>query len=281
LSDAQLGCTGYWVFAIGVYQKSAFRISNSEFSLTMALQKSPKRLAKLLDYILGRRPDEFGLVTDSEGYIKIKELLKALSEEEGLSYVRRAHLDEILITLPDPSFEISDNTIRAKSRRDLPAHAYAPDPPKLLYHCIRQKAYPHVYTKGINPTGYSQVILSSNLNLAQRMGKRIDRSAILLTVQVQPCLDKGGAFFAAGEALFLADFIPPDCFSGPPLPKEKPAVAKPAEQQTLHQQGPAGSYFIDLDEKFVGRVPKSKRTGKDGKFQKKPKRKRERPPWRR
>ena len=82
----------------------------------MALQKSPKKLAKLLDYILGRRPDEFGLVTDSDGFIKIKEVLKALSEEEGLTYVRRAHLDEILITLPDPLIEIADNSIRAKKQ---------------------------------------------------------------------------------------------------------------------------------------------------------------------
>jgi len=243
----------------------------------MALQKSPKRLAKLLDYILGRRPDEFGLVTDSDGYIKIKELLKALSEEEGLSYVRRAHLDEILITLPDPSFEISDNTIRAKSRRDLPAHAYAPDPPKLLYHCIRQKAYPHVYTKGINPTGYSQVILSSNLNLAQRMGKRIDRYAILLTVQVQPCLDKGVVFFAAGEALFLADFIPPDCFSGPPLPKEKPGVAKTTKPQVPEPKPPAGSFFIDLEEKMNPKTAGEKKN----KRMKKRKKRREPPPWRR
>jgi len=253
----------------------------------MALQQSSKRLAKLLDYILGRRPDEFGLVTDSDGYIKIKELLKALSEEEGLSYVRRAHLDEILLTLPDPSFEISDNSIRAKYRRHLPEHAYAADPPKLLYHCVRQKAYPHVHTKGIYPAGYSRVILSSNLSLAQRVGKRIDRSAILLTVQVQSCLDKGVIFFCAGEALFLADFIPPGCFSGPPLPKEKPVAPKPAEQQPRQQQGPAGSYFIDLGEKFDARVPKSKRKGldsdrkKDGKSLKKQKHKRERPPWRR
>jgi putative RNA 2'-phosphotransferase len=253
----------------------------------MALQKSPKRLAKLLDYILARRPDEFGLVTDGDGYIKIKELLKALSEEEGLSYVRRAHLDEILLTLPDPSFEISDNQIRAKYRRHLPEHAYAPDPPKLLYTCVRQKACYHVYTKGLYPAGYSQVILSSNLNLAQRMGRRIDRSAVLLTVQVQHCLDRGVVFFKAGDTLFLADFIPNDCLSGPPLPKEKPAAAKPAEQQPRLQPRTAGSYLIDLDEKSDTRIPKSKRKGldldrkKDGKSLKKQKRKRERPPWRR
>ena len=253
----------------------------------MALQKSTKKLAKLLDYILGRRPDEFGLVTDSDGYINIKELLKALSEEEGLSYVRRAHLNEILITLPDPSFEIVDNSIRAKDRQHLPAHAYAHEPPKLLYHCVRQKAYPHVITKGINPTGYSRVILAADFVLAQRIGRRIDRSPVLLTVQVQSCLDKGVVFFMAGEALFLADFIPPDCFSGPPLPKEKPAAPKPTEQQPRQQQRTAGGYLIDLDEKFDTRVPKSKRKGldsdrkKDGKRLKKQKPKRERPPWRR
>lgn len=243
----------------------------------MALQQSSKRLAKLLDYILGRRPDEFGLVTDSDGYIKIKELLKALSEEEGLSYVRRAHLDEILLTLPDPSFEISDNSIRAKYRRHLPEHAYAADPPKLLYHCVRQKAYPHVHTKGIYPAGYSRVILSSNLSLAQRMGRRIDRSAVLLTVQVQHCLDKGVVFFKAGDTLFLADFIPPDCFSGPSLPKEKPDAVKADGPQKPAQKTPAGSFFIDLEEKMNPKAPGSKQNRK----MKKNKNRREAPPWRR
>ena len=243
----------------------------------MALQKSPKRLAKLLDYILGRRPEEFGLVTDSDGYIKIKELLKALSEEEGLSYVRRAHLNEILLTLPVPQFEISDNSIRSKFRDRLPQHTYAQDPPKLLYICVRKKAYPHIYIKGIYPTGYSRVILSSNLSMAQRMGKRIDRSAILLTVQVQPCLDEGVVFFKAGEALFLADFIPPDCFSGPPLPKEKPAAAKTDVPQKPDPKIPAGSFFIDLEEKMNPKVPASKQNRK----MKKQKKRREPPPWRR
>ena len=243
----------------------------------MAYQKSPKKLAKLLDYILGRRPDEFGLVTDRDGYVKIKDLLKALSEEEGLSYVRRNHLNEILLTLPNPSFEISDNSIRATNRRHLPEHVYAHDPPKLLYHCVRQKAYPHVCTKGLYPTGYSRVILSSNLSLAQRMGKRIDQSATLLTVQVQQCLDKGVVFFSAGEALFLADFIPPDCFSGPPLPKEQPTVLKKEELQKPAPKKPAGSFLIDLEE-----IMNPKTTGsKQNKKSKKHKRRREPPPWRR
>ncbi len=89
----------------------------------MSQQRSPKQLAKILDYILSRRPDEFGLVTDDDGFIKIKELLKAINEEEGWKYVRQSHIDEILITLRDHSFEVAGNSIRAKVREHLPKHA--------------------------------------------------------------------------------------------------------------------------------------------------------------
>lgn len=253
----------------------------------MSKQRSPKQLAKFIDYILRRRPDEFGLVTDEEGFVRIKELLKAVNEEEGYGYVRQSHLDEIMLSVPDHAFEVIDNRIRSNFRDQLPHHVYAPDPPKLLYTCVRRKAYPHVAEKGIRPAGFSQVVLSSDVDMAERLGRRSDRSAVLLTVQVQSCVDQGGVFCQAGESLFLADFIPAGCFTGPPLPKEKPLAPKPAEREPGPLQRPGGSYFIDLDEKFDTRVPKSKRLGpdsdlkKDGKRVKKQKRKREKPPWRR
>ena len=243
----------------------------------MVKQKSPQRLSKLIAYILERRPDEFGLVVNPKGYVKVKELLKAVHEEAGWKYVRRSHLDEILITISDPPFEISDKLIRARHREHLPEKVLIRNPPKLLYTCIRRKAYPYVIDKGIFPLGYSQVILSSSRELAVRMGKRIDRSAILLTVQVQPCLDKGVVFFAAGEALFLADFIPPGCFSGPPLPKEKPGVAKTTKPQVPEPKPPAGSFFIDLEEKMNPKTAAEKKN----KRMKKRKKRREPPPWRR
>jgi putative RNA 2'-phosphotransferase len=253
----------------------------------MSKQRSPKQLAKFIDYILRRRPDEFGLVTDEEGFVKIKDLLKAVNEEEGFRYVRQAHLDEIMLCVPNHALEVADNKIRSKFRDRLPQHIYAKDPPKLLYTCVRRKAYPHVAEKGIQPAGFSRVVLSSGVDMAERLGRRSDRSAVLLTVQVQPCTDRGVVFFQAGETLFLADFIPAGCFIGPPLPKEKPVAAKPAEREPGPLQRPAGSYVIDLSEKFDARVPKSKRQipdggwKKDGKRLRKEKRKREKPPWRR
>ena len=136
----------------------------------MSKQRTPKQLAKLIDYVLGRRPDEFGLVVDAQGFIRIKDLLKAINEEEGLGYGRRVHLNEIMLSVPDPAIEISGNLIRSKFRDRLPQHGYAMNPPKLLFSCVRRKAYPHVHEKGIRPTGYSQVILSASREMAERIG---------------------------------------------------------------------------------------------------------------
>jgi len=247
----------------------------------MSTQRAAKQLAKFLDYILSRRPDEFGLVADAQGYFKIKELLKAINEEEGFGYVRRSHLDEILITLPDHSFEIADKTIRSKIRDQLPQHTDAEDTPKLLFTCVRQKAYPHVVTKGIRPTGFSHIVLSSNIDMAERIGKRFDRTPVLLRVNVQQSQTKGVVYSQAGEALYLAEFIPEGCFTGPALPKEKPALKQTKKMTVSPEPQPAGTFFIEMDES--GRpVSPASRKGKSAKQdRKKMKRKRQPPPWRR
>ena len=252
----------------------------------MKKTKSVKALAKFIAYILERRPDEFGLVIDSEGYIRIKELLKALNEEKGFRHVRRSHLNEILYSTMNPPFEIVGNRIRAKHRDHLPRHKAARDLPKLLYTYIRRKAHPFVKDKGIFPSRYHRVVLSPNRDLAKRMGKRSDPAPVVLTVHVQKSIDHGVSFYQAGGSLFLAESIPPDCFTGPPLPKEKPEKLKQAQNTNAKQPEAAGSFLVDLDkagsqQNFGGKSKKKDRDWKGkNKRMKKQKRKRERPPWR-
>jgi putative RNA 2'-phosphotransferase len=212
----------------------------------MGKQKAPEQFAKFLSYILERKPDEFGLVLDPDGYVKIKELLKAISEEEGWKHIRRANIEEVLISVPNSPIEIDETRIRAKKRENLPKIAVAIAPPKLLYTCVRKKAHAFVLDKGIFPQGYPKIILSSSPELAERIGKRADTEAILLTVQTQKAGDKGLIFQQAGESLFLADFIPPDCFTGPPLPKEKAESKKQDLPEAQNVKKTPGSFFIDL-----------------------------------
>jgi putative RNA 2'-phosphotransferase len=253
----------------------------------MGKAKSPQSLAKLITYILGRQPDEFGLVTDTEGFVKIKELLKAITEEAGWKYVRRFHLDEILYSLPDPPFEISGQQIRARRRDQLARPHQVRKLPKLLFTSIRKRAYRSVLDKGIFPTGYYQVVLSSSRDLAERMGKRTDQDAVMLSVHVQKSVENGVRFYQTGQALFLAESIPAGCFSGPPLPKEKAETKKPDSADETSQPKMAGSFAVNLGD-AIHNQPMARKTQKkqidwknNKKRTKKQKQKRKRPPWRR
>jgi putative RNA 2'-phosphotransferase len=266
-----------------VYFNRIFLVENFKLYFAMNKQRTAKQLAKFLDYILSRRPDEFGLVADAHGYFKIKELLKAINEEEGLRYVRRSHLEEILITLPDHPFETADKLIRSKVRDRLPQRSVALDAPKLLFTCVRLKAYPHVSIKGIRPTGFSHIILSSDMEMAERIGRRFDQAPILLHVNVQQSEIQGVVFLRAGETLYLADFIPEGCFTGPALPKEKPVSKQTKKTEISQAPQTAGTFFIEMDENGRAVSPASSK-GKDTKAdrrKKKIKRKRQPPPWRR
>ena len=249
----------------------------------MTQQRTLKRLSKLVSYMLGHKPAEFGLVPDRDGFVKIKEFLKAVCEEDGLGYIRRSHIHELLISLPDPPVEIKDNYIRATHRDKLSGYRPAQTLPKLLYTCVRKKAYPFVLDKGIFPMGFDHVILSSIPEMAERMGKRKDRMPVLLTVQTGKSLEKGTRFYGAGDTLFLAESIQPGCFTGPPLPKQKEtAILKEALPEKREQKFP-GSFIMDLkdkDKKTSRRKRRNKEAAWNKDSKKLKKQKRQPPPWR-
>lgn len=208
--------------------------------------RSLKKLANLILYILERKPDEFGLVPDNEGYVKIKSLLRAVNEEEGFKYVRRFHIDDIFSSLPDFQIEIKDSFIRTKNINNLPERLMAVNPPKLLYTCVKKKAYASVLENGINPVGSEKVVLSSTAEMAERIGKRFDQSPVLLTVHVRKALDGDVAIYTSGE-LFFSGHLPPSCFTGPPLPKQK-EEPKPADKQMkFAPKTMPGSYILNIE----------------------------------
>lgn len=211
-----------------------------------ATPKHIARLSKFLSYILGRRPDEFGLVPDPQGYVRIKELLKALHEEEGWRHLRMGHFNEVAISMVPPPIEIEEDRIRASDRSQLPIMTQAEQMPKLLYFTVRQRAYPAVSEKGTTAGSRPHLVLSSDITMAQRLGRRIDNQPVMLTVQVQRAIERGAQFQRYGESLYLADRIDVGTFTGPALPKEKPEKAKPQKAPEPVQPKTPGSYFPDL-----------------------------------
>jgi putative RNA 2'-phosphotransferase len=203
------------------------------------------RLAKFLNYVLGCRPDEFGLILDADGYVKIKTLLQALSEEAGWRHVRRAHLRELTLSLPNCPLEIVDQKVRALDRSRLRIPPPDTQPPKLLYTNVRQKAYAHVLDNGISTRGIP-LILCRHEEMAARIGRRKDRNAVQIIVNTDEALAMGVVLLPCGEGLYQADQLPPGCFTGPPLPKVQPPKRKPSSEPLPETQTP-GSFFLDLE----------------------------------
>ena len=242
----------------------------------MAAKHSPKQLSKLIAYVLGKAPAEFGLVPAEDGFFKVKDLLKALWEEDGLRHVRESHLNEILLTVPDAPFEIRDRMIRSINREGLPGIRQAENLPKLLYACVRRKAHGFALEKGIFPVGHDRVVLAADPEMAVRIGRRFDASPVMMTVQTAKCREFGVSFFEAGTGLFLADSIPTQCFAGPPLPKEKIVENKPQKIKDAEapEERTPGSYFVDFSPKKQRKKKEYLKREKDIAWKKERKRKR-------
>jgi putative RNA 2'-phosphotransferase len=253
----------------------------------MRKSRSPQSLAKMLAYVLGRRPDEFGLIPDAEGFVKTRDLLKALREEDDWSYVNESHVREVLLTVPTPSFEIDGHRIRIRNREAAINGPPVEKTPKLLYAYIRRRAYAYAHANGIHPSSHPQVVLASDRDLAERLGQRIDPDPVILTVNVQSAEKHGVAFSRSGQGLFLADYIPAGCFSGPPLPREKPDETRKLRRpdEAPHRPATPGSFLMSVEKAVSSHAPESlkRRTQKgrkiDPKRIKREKWAREKPPW--
>lgn len=234
-------------------------------------------LARLLVYILGHRPDEFGLVPDHDGFVTYKELLWAIHEEEGWRYVRQGHIHEVLMGKDRECFEPEDNRIRMPGREwDFDFEKPAGVLPKILFIAIRRKAHPHVMEKGLVSDGERHLVLSSEREMAMRMGRRRDQKPVLLDVMAANAQQNGALFYSFGD-LFLCKEIPPGFISGPPVSKEatKLPVEKEGKKPEKIPAFQAGTFVLDME-----RDPHRAGKGKKRKGWKEEARKGRRKKWR-
>ncbi|MDY6855252.1 MAG: RNA 2'-phosphotransferase [Thermodesulfobacteriota bacterium] len=194
-----------------------------------------KNLRKLMSYILRHRPDEFGLVLDEEGFISIKELHRAIIEEEGWSYVRAGDILHVVHTSDKERFQINGKRIRAAYGHSFPMNIkYEPCvPPKILYHGTRLKTYPSILQNGLRPMGRQYVHLTTLQELALRIGHRRTTEPILLTINSKRANEEGIVFFRANELIYLVEALPVAYINVPPLPKrsKKKEVKKKKETE--------------------------------------------------
>lgn len=209
---------------------------------------------RMLQYVLGVRPDKFGLVTDDEGWAPIKELLKALHQEDGWHGVRESMVRQAAERLAPDVLETQDNRIRCISRQPDPPE-YGIDPPSHLFIAVRRRGYRVIREHGLEAGAQPAVALVADEALAIRLGWRKDPDPVLVTVQARKAQGMGVIFALSGDTLYLCDRVPPECLMGPPVPEEtrprkgsKDKKKKEPEPIITHPKEPPGSFSLFPEE---------------------------------
>lgn len=184
-------------------------------------EQKEESLLRLLRYALGVRPDEFGLVPDPGGWVPIKELVKALHEEEQWRFVRESAVLEAATRLAPQDLESDGRLVRARERRPL-ERDFAADPPGHLYYGARRRAWPVIREHGLSAPPGQTLVLVADPDYAQRLGQRRDQEALLITIQARKAQERGVMFSLLGEKLWLCDQVPAAFLLGPPVPEETP-----------------------------------------------------------
>ena len=210
-----------------------------------------EKLGRLLLYILGHRPDEFGLVPDRNGFVRFKELLQAIHEEEDWHFVRQSHINEVLLGKDRRLFEYNDKGISVLERRwQMITEPVGQNLPRVLFTAIRRKAHPVVMEKGLKSNEDRYLILSADKEMALRIGRRRDQKPVLLKI-LASAADKDGVLFYSFLNLFLSPQITAEFIDGPPVSAKILASLKDREtkkEEPAHQKinFKPGSFPLDL-----------------------------------
>jgi len=212
-------------------------------------QIKTENLSRLMMYILGYKPYEFGLVPDNDGFFSYKELLKAIHEEPGWGHIRQGHINEVLLGKDRDLFQTEEKRIRAMDKHwNLDLENPAQSPPKILLIGIRRRAHPVVMEKGLRRIEDSYYVLSPESEMAERIGKRRDERPVLLEIMAGVAREEGYLLYAFGN-LFLAPEISVRHIAGPPVPKDiiKAREEKPGKTHKPHPDFQAGTFVLDLN----------------------------------
>lgn len=166
--------------------------------------------SKFLSFVLRHRPDELGLVLDSEGWVDVALLLPACAQHgEPLS---REELEELVRTSDKQRFALSEDglRIRANQGHSVPVELEHPAaaPPPLLYHGTVGRFVPSIRQQGLLRGQRHHVHLAATEEAARLVGAR--RGApVILTIRAQAMAADGHAFYLTPNGVWLAETVPP------------------------------------------------------------------------
>ncbi|MEK5161711.1 RNA 2'-phosphotransferase [Paenibacillus macerans] len=173
-----------------------------------------KSLSKLMSKMLRHTPEDFRLVLDpADGSCPVDSLLKAIRGQAKWSRVSREDIEQVVRNSDKQRFVIEDGRIRARYGHSHDRVTYTPgEPPAVLYHGTNKIALPSILKEGLHPMSRQYVHLSEGTHFATLAGSRRGE-LVILKIDTREAGRLGVTFYYAGNEVWLADRVPPECCS--------------------------------------------------------------------
>lgn len=176
--------------------------------------KSLKSLSKHMSWVLRHTADQVELAVDADGYVPISELIDYLRRSIPEVTQKDIHCVVEAIEPQKQRFTIDGTWIRANyghSFENAINHISA-EPPAILYHGTSANALDGILAGGLLPMSRQYVHLTTDLELAKRVGGRHGRP-LVLQVDTHRANCAGIKFLQANPVFWLVSHLPSDCLT--------------------------------------------------------------------
>ncbi len=176
-----------------------------------------RKISKRLSFYLRHHPEKIGMELDEDGFstITINELARRMG-------ITRDTILKIVEKDEKGRFTIKDGRIRANYGHSHPVgrkmwESIAPTPqeklPSILYHGTRLRFWNKIKHQGLISKSRQFVHLSTTLDWAFQVGRRMVQKPVILAIDVNCALKHGVKFWVVSQSTVLATEVPPNCIS--------------------------------------------------------------------
>jgi len=164
-----------------------------------------KSTSKFLSLILRHKPQIVGLELDEHGWADVEELI---SRVKGLNL---AKLEQIVAQDEKQrySFSADKKLIRANQGHSIPIDLELAElePPEILYHGTAESFSSSIIAQGLLKMSRLYVHLSSDVETAEKVGRRHGKPKIFL-VESQKMFRDGYKFYRSVNGVWLTEHVP-------------------------------------------------------------------------
>ena len=169
---------------------------------------SLKDTSKFLSLILRHKPQIIGIELDEHGWTNVEELIRRVNKKRPLDF---ATLEQVVAQDEKQrySFSADKKLIRANQGHSIPVDVELEElkPPEILYHGTSRSFVSSIIAHGLLKMSRLYVHLSSDVETAEKVGRRHGKPKIFL-VESLKMFNDGYKFYRSVNGVWLTEHVP-------------------------------------------------------------------------